>query len=1322
MENQEIKTDEKLFFIFRNHFDDNKDIIRKFYGCLYTYPKMISLFHDYYETVDITIQRIDGILKESIIVIHEDKEVDKFIYYIRYRNHHSEMSEIDAESIEYLRNNVSILKENNKGKKSKKFSNIIENINALTNIINILYKSGYPSSHELNLKINNSQVFEEKNNERKDLQKLIEYYSKINEKFQRELQIGYDKYPLLRLFYGKQLKKLFGAITNKKINISHLVNPFAMDKIKNFNVDYVYDIENNVFQNINQYLDQLFKINRISLDDIYKYNKVKEQIDLEPGLYRKVKSYSYNINIFLNVYLNMTGNLPIINTMLICNEETSNEKIYAILFRALFCDKPVLFLITHLERLQLEAMEYFTKTLKILYKKRNYNINSYILFFYEKNNNDISKTIESIIPYNHILNDSFIFPRKEKIKEFQNIEVYTSKFGGFGKTTEIKYQIKSLGGNYYYLPISGTISRKDIINNLEDLKLDLNKGKLAFLHIDLFGANNEDLMNEILFKLIILRYLDSRETIFYLGNDIRLIIELQNGFFELDKKYKILNLFKRIHIDKLGPLRLEENIKLINDSPILIVAEVLSLYDNDRIELKNIDLDAPAKKKAEECEIIINKYFKNEFPNYYNKMNFIKILSFLFKRFTNNVYLNYKYTEYECNQKKVKIFRKSLLKNFIDFANNLTQFSSKILSDQQRNMQNYFSIKSDEMIIEELIINSLDEEEDRILLNIIKSNLIIFNKDGMSLSIISNNKKNDLEYKILKSLWNYQNFRSNNDRDLVDYKNLTHEDFLKQIKILFSLDRISIEEMEQLCITLGNFIFVPDNFIKIAIILMKIQAKIPVILMGETGTGKTKLIEMIDVLFNKRRVFELRIFKLQIHSGTNDESIVKFIESINREVESSNQSDELTLILFDKINNCNSLGLIQEITCNHTYLGRKINDNFIFLGTCNPYKILTKKMRENANSSNGLMYSVNPLPHSLFNFVINLDPLKKQNEKDYIKNMIISLLYKEEKNGGIKGLDKYDKTKFINDFIDSVIICHDFIREKYDSSLISLRDINRLGILYEYYLKYFDKIKSTFQKLKSSLNIALYLCYYLRINIKEYREELSNSLKPFFNNFLQLPEREENLLTKEFIAEEGIALTKALKENLFASFFCLENNIPLIIIGNPGMGKYLGLKILYYSLRGEYSESDLFKNKGKLYRYYYQGSETNTIEGLQHIFWKAYESKNNEGKDNKILVYFNKMHLAESASTNPLKILPYLLEGKEKVAFIGTLERRLSEDIMNNALNLSLIDYDMQDLENIAFSIAKSFDYELSNKYQYFFGALTKTYYEYIKFNQNLSR
>ena len=48
-------------------------------------------------------------------------------------------------------------------------------------------------------------------------------------------------------------------------------------------------------------------------------------------------------------------------------------------------------------------------------------------------------------------------------------------------------------------------------------------------------------MNEILFKLIILRFIDSNEKIFYLGYDIQLIIEIPKGFIEFDKKYKILN-------------------------------------------------------------------------------------------------------------------------------------------------------------------------------------------------------------------------------------------------------------------------------------------------------------------------------------------------------------------------------------------------------------------------------------------------------------------------------------------------------------------------------------------------------------------------------------------------------------------------------------------------------------------------------------------------------------------------------------------------------------------------------------------------------------
>ncbi|MBQ4288039.1 MAG: DUF4199 family protein, partial [Bacteroidales bacterium] len=40
-----------------------------------------------------------------------------------------------------------------------------------------------------------------------------------------------------------------------------------------------------------------------------------------------------------------------------------------------------------------------------------------------------------------------------------------------------------------------------------------------------------------------------------------------------------------------------------------------------------------------------------------------------------------------------------------------------------------------------------------------------------------------------------------------------------------------------------------------------------------------------------------------------------------------------------------------------------------------------------------------------------------------------------------------------NNIIDSIVICHDFIREKYDKSSVSMREIRRFGIFLEYFIK-----------------------------------------------------------------------------------------------------------------------------------------------------------------------------------------------------------------------------------------------------------------------------
>ena len=205
--------------------------------------------------------------------------------------------------------------------------------------------------------------------------------------------------------------------------------------------------------------------------------------------------------------------------------------------------------------------------------------------------------------------------------------------------------------------------------------------------------------------------------------------------------------------------------------------------------------------------------------------------------------------------------------------------------------------------------------------------------------------------------------------------------------------------------------------------------------------------------------------------------------------------------------------------------------------------------------------------------------------------------------------------------------------------------------------------------------------------------------------------------------DEGIALNRALKENLYTCYTCIEANIPLIIIGKPGTGKSLSFNILYNTLKGENSTNPIFRDKGKLYRHYYQGSETSTSEGIKKVFEKAKKDKDNKKNKNTItLVFFDEMGLAERSSNNPLKIMHSLLErdSENSVPFLGISNWRLDAAKINRALNLSITDYDDVDLKDTAFEIAKAFDPQLAITYKDYFEILAMTYKKYLESNKEL--
>lgn len=73
-----------------------------------------------------------------------------------------------------------------------------------------------------------------------------------------------------------------------------------------------------------------------------------------------------------------------------------------------------------------------------------------------------------------------------------------------------------------------------------------------------------------------------------------------------------------------------------------------------------------------------------------------------------------------------------------------------------------------------------------------------------------------------------------------------------------------------------------------------------------------------------------------------------------------------------------------------------------------------------------------------------------------------------------------------------------------------------------------------------------------------------------------------------------IAYNRALRENLFTSFVCILNKIPVLLIGNPGSSKSLSVKLVISNLKGRFSKNEFCRQFLAFMPHYFQGSESST--------------------------------------------------------------------------------------------------------------------------------
>jgi len=785
----------------------------------------------------------------------------------------------------------------------------------------------------------------------------------------KKLDSAYKEKKHIRFLYGKLFRKLVGYLdggslekiidifryilnrnNDDEIKASKPSNPQIIDYVKNYT-----DYNSKSFENIFNYLISLFEINNTSLQKHYEEMIIKGQNKYK-GVYLHECEENLIGKFIYELFLQKVEQKPIAQNILISSKETSIEEIQAFLYRAVLCDYNTLFVVEINESLsdyQQGIMYNFLDEL-LLYKMDKYReinkginiekgktkeyLDACIVFIYEKKNKDLS-FINEIGKLNKqditVDNCETIF-QLDNTTETPNITVITSDFCGLGKSFKIKKEIEKKKQKYFHFPLGGILTKKDIskkISNLfkkikeedekdknnSDIKTTRNKGIKNAIHLDLTESEETSIINEFLFAFLITKFYTNNETIIYIPKDIEIYIEIPNCFKKYLSQFGILNIFHK------------ENISLENKPRLNLPEKTIKIFN------RMVELNSNALIEKDFLEIYMNDPKKY---SYYQIIIFIKLFISQYNKFDSKL----EFTEVDSKGKEINVTKKCIE----DFAR-----STKYFIDG--GYQN-------------LIMKKIDEEQ-------MKKN----NEDYIDL--LSKAYENDLKGKkfeiplifIIKEKMIAEKLRILN---LTSNKNNSSKDYLSSMKKVLNIKNEVDTEKNGLKSLLSilddktdNYVITNDNFTKMILLVYRILADIPVIIMGETGCGKTALITKLSQILNNG---EIVVEIINIHPGITDNYLCEKMKEMNKKAKE--MKNELW-VFFDEINTCLSLSLLTEIFVNKTFNGTELHDNIRLIGACNPYRKRKQNMercgygRENENDKE-LVYLVQPLPQSLLNFVL----------------------------------------------------------------------------------------------------------------------------------------------------------------------------------------------------------------------------------------------------------------------------------------------------------------------------------------------------------------
>ena len=1323
--------------------DENLSLLNSFNKFLDVYPEIIKLIVNSENIVSSFNEEISSIIKNSIFIFNKNKielkiinkevKVLPFERFIKLKK--LCQLEMGRNKNLFLNNDKVDDKSETNYLKIKFFLALCNNIEEIYNLMSRLRKIGSTLPILINIEISYPKVKYLLYKKEKDLNYILKFLSNVKMDIISKIDSNYKKMINIRFMFGKQFDNM----------VKHIYENFSLDSFLRYILNYTFtdqkiyegkkdfnkvkfDYNNiekyneNTFKIINEYMNNFFKENNSSIENFYKTISIKEGNNLK-GIYIYLSQSGSIEEDIITIFVKKIQLMPIAQNILIISKETTYEEMQTFFNRSILCEYNTLFMTIITDSCcdyQKKCMNNIINDLlfyksKIFKEKHAYKyielndtglyMDSCLIFICEKNNEFFLFELEVFNPkefklyntQNHLL--AKIEPENDPFMDaLFNVHVIQSEISGLGKSTKIKKCISETKKTYIYFPLGGNLTKEFIFSKLNNIMNDINiKTKYNYkdiaIHLDLFESKEHSVLNDFLFSSLITKFYSYNENIIYIPSDIEIYIEIPNCFYDFIDNHKLLNFFQK------------EIITLNNLQELDLSKDKINFFKN------MLGLDTNHK---------IYKWIKERFN--------LEIYSY----YQINILINLFLSQFDIfKEKKVIFFQKGEDMTY----QIINSFISSIEYFINRNISESLRIKYTENSKYDLI-NILSKGYENVLkYQEFDKKIIFISKTKMqyyNLDISTKALKKGEALECLDSFEKERREKTKKELPLHYFEKLEYLNILK--KILGLKNPVTPDDLDKnLLISLlsiiekDDYVITTDTFRKMVLIIYRIRANIPVILIGERGCGKTLLIKKLNQLLNNGKE---KLEYINILQNNTYVKIIKMMDEINTKVKLNENKDEVWLF-FDELNMCDSFNLITEIFNNRTYNGQKIEDNIRLIGSYIPYIKIRHGINYYNDKNNELIDFSNILPQSLMHLVLNFCILDKEIEEEYIES-IISYIFSDKK---------------LREAVKNIIInCHEFLRKNSGYSIVSLEDIIRFKKLYFFSIEYYNNKKKLnvtkggtdeSNKLKSII-ISIYLCYYIRlddirtrtifeyslkkyfiklVNYKydEYSNEydlicdgdLKNDLKFNYNicdfnnfSFSYILFSEEDFLLDNINLNKGIGKTRPLKESIFLIFTSLITNIPLIVIGKSGTSKTLSAQLIFKEMLGKQSKNKFFQFYPKINQTYFQCSNSTSSEDVDNILLISKERMNDLSRKNKMnknlpisVILFDSLELLEQKEYNLLNVLQNQIEfgsNIKNLRFIGFSNSKLDNSIMNKTLFLSVsLESNLDELKIISLAIAE---------------------------------